>query len=78
MHPVCFSFSLPPPFSWRTLYLYRLHLSGKVQGLGYGLENKGAPLMSMGWMCAGAVPGDGVSNEMGVDREERFCLEFAT
>lgn len=80
MQPVCFSLllSFPSAPSFWTLYLYRLHLSGKVEGSGYGPQNEGAPLMSTGWMGAGTGGGDGVSGEMGADRKERLylCLEF--
>lgn len=49
-----------------------------MEGSGYGPQNEGAPLMSAGWMGAGTGGGDGVSGEMGADREERLylCLEF--
>lgn len=49
-----------------------------MEGSGYGPQNEGAPLMSSGWMGAGAGGGDGVSVEMGADRKERLhlCLEF--
>ncbi|KAA8580758.1 hypothetical protein FQN60_013716 [Etheostoma spectabile] len=59
MQPVCFPFSspsLPHSSSW-TLYLYRLHLSGKVEGSGFGPQNEGAPLMKAG--CMGASTGGG-------------------
>ena len=46
MQPVCFP-SFPPSSSW-TLYLYQLHLSGKVEGSGYGPQNEGAALMNAG------------------------------
>ena len=73
MQPVCFS--LPP--SW-TLYLYRLHLSGKVEGSGYGPQNEGAPLMDAGLDGCGCRRRIGVSGAMGADRKERLylCLEF--
>lgn len=67
---------LPPP---GPSYLYRLHLSGKVEGSGYGLQNEGAPLMTAGYMAAGTGGREwGVSGEMGADRKERLylCLEF--
>lgn len=49
-----------------------------MEGLGYGLQNEGAPLMNTGWKGAGTGRGDGVSSEMGADRKERLylCLEF--
>lgn len=53
MQSLCFSSDPPPLSSGWTLYLYRLHLVGKVQGLGYIQQNEGAPLMSwvqgLGW-----------------------------
>lgn len=49
-----------------------------MEGSGYGTQNEGAPLMSVGWMGPGAAGGDGVNGEMGADRKERLylCLEF--